>query len=223
MWKSEAEWINRQIVDLGLDHRPVRCLNLGSSTRAYRERQKPYIHDLLLAPLARFGTVCHVDAKADDGVDEVGDFCDPAFGDRLAQTRYDLILCNNLLTHVACRALVFAILDRCLADGGYAIVTAPSVYPYCADPYDAKYRPSVADLGRAVPDVDLIASTVLDSDETHMTRLLRNPRLSLGLAFNILVPVAGFERWRNVASDLPNLFTPFRTTCVVLHRTSQGV
>lgn len=218
MWKSEAVWVNRQIVDLGLDRKPARCLNLGSSTRDYRERQKPYIQDLLVQPLSRLGTICNVDAKADDGVDEVGDFCDPAFVDRLAETKYDLILCNNLLTHVTCRQTVFAIIDRCLADGGHAIVTAPSVYPYCADPYDAKYRPSVADLAGAIPNVALITSTVLESDETHMTRLLRNPRLSAGLAFNVLVPIAGLERWRNVTSDLPNLFTRFQTTCVVLHR-----
>lgn len=218
MWKNEAVWVNQQIVDLGLDRKPVRCLNLGSSTRDYRERQKPYIQDLLVAPLSRFGTIRNVDAKADEGVDEVGDFCDPVFVDRLAEARYDLILCNNLLTHVTCRETVFTIIDRCLAEGGHAIVTAPSVYPYCADPYDAKYRPSVADLAGAVPNVDMIASTMLESDETHMTRLLRNPRLAAGLAFNILVPFAGLERWRNVTSDLPNVFTPFRTACVVLHR-----
>lgn len=218
MWKSEAVWINRQILDLGLDRKPVRCLNLGSSTREYRESQKPYINELLVKPLSRLGSIANVYAKADDGVDEVGDFCDPSFVDRLTQARYDLILCNNLLTHVTCRSTIFKIIDRCLAEDGHAIVSAPSLYPYCADPYDAKYRPSVTDLGGALPGLSLTARTMLRSDETHMKRLLRNVRLSAGLAFNVLVPVAGWERWRNVISDLPHVFKRFQTTCVVLHR-----
>ena len=218
MWKSEAEWIHDEIVEHGLVDASVDCLNLGSSTREYRQVKKPYIDELIIVPLMRTGRVVNVDVKPADGVDEVGDFADPAFIDRLASRRYGLILCNNVLTHVHDVEPVFEAIDRCAAEQGYVIITAPRIYPYCADPYDAKFRPSVADIQALLPGFRTMSSCRLTGSETHASRLASNLRLSLSLAANLVLPIAGMTRWRDVVSDLPNLFTRFETTCVMMQR-----
>ena len=54
-------------------------LNLGSSTREFREQAKPHIERELFAPLRAAGvSTFHSDLKQEDGVDLAGDIMDPA-------------------------------------------------------------------------------------------------------------------------------------------------
>lgn len=125
-------------------------LNLGSSTRAFRETDRPHIQARLFAPLeARGVTVLHSDLKAGDGVDLTGDILDPRISADLAARRFGCILMSSMLEHVRDRAAVIAACEAIAGSAGLILATVPSSYPYHADPIDTGYRPTPAQLAAA--------------------------------------------------------------------------
>jgi hypothetical protein len=146
--EAEAAWIGAVLRDLPDDAFPL--LNLGSSTRTFRERDQPYIDELIFRPLAARGVrVIHADLKAEDGVDVVFDFTSPVERAGLVEKvgQVQTIVCSNLLEHlpIAPSEAAAHLLDVC-PDGGYVIVTAPRRFGYHPDPIDNGYRPSSQEL-----------------------------------------------------------------------------
>jgi SAM-dependent methyltransferase len=125
-------------------------LNLGSSTRHFREVIKPHVERELFAPLreARVNVV-HPDLKEDEGVDFAGDILDPEVRRRLKGMGFKCILLSNVLEHVRDRKEVTAACEEIVGPGGFILATVPSSYPYHADPIDTGYRPSPAELASA--------------------------------------------------------------------------
>jgi hypothetical protein len=122
-------------------------LNLGSSTRAFREVMKRHIQDELFGPLeAADIRIVHSDLKQADGVDLAGDIFDPAIRAELRARRFKCLLCSNLLEHVSDRAAVAAACEEIVGPGGLILATVPSSGPYHADPIDTGYRPAPAEL-----------------------------------------------------------------------------
>lgn len=122
-------------------------LNLGSSTREFRETAKPHIYEELFAPLAAAGVrVFHSDLKQADGVDLAGDILDPAVMADLRARNFKCLLCSNLLEHVRDRDAVAAACEEIVGPGGLILATVPSSFPYHADPIDTGYRPAPVDL-----------------------------------------------------------------------------
>ena len=125
-------------------------LNLGSSTRAFREVDKPHIEARLFAPLREAGVaVVHCDLKAGEGVDVGGDILDPVIRGALKARGFKCVLIANMLEHVRDRAAVAAACEEIVGPGGLILATVPSSYPYHADPIDTGYRPSPAELAAA--------------------------------------------------------------------------
>ena len=125
-------------------------LNLGSSTRAFREHDKPHIQRELFSPLEAAGiAVFHSDLKQGDGVDLAGDILDPAVREALKARGFRSILIANMLEHVRDRDAVTAACEEILGDGGLILATVPSSFPYHADPIDTGYRPTPAALAAA--------------------------------------------------------------------------
>lgn len=117
-------------------------LNLGSSTRAFRETLKPHIERELFAPLRTAGvTVFHSDLKREDGVDLAGDIMDPAVRAALKERGFRALLIANMLEHVRDRDAVTAACEEIVGPGGLILATVPSSFPYHADPIDTGYRP----------------------------------------------------------------------------------
>jgi SAM-dependent methyltransferase len=145
----EAEAVRLREILLSREHvSPL--LNLGSSTRAFREVDKPHIERALFAPLREAGVaVFHSDLKAADGVDLAGDILDPAVRRGLKARGFRAILIANMLEHVRDRDAVTAACEEILGPGGLILATAPSSYPYHADPLDTGYRPAPAALAAA--------------------------------------------------------------------------
>ena len=122
-------------------------LNLGSSTRAFREIAKPHIAGELFGPLEAAGIrVFHCDLKQADGVDLAGDILDAAVRADLGARNFGCVLCANMLEHVRDRDAVAAACEEIAGPGGLILATVPSSYPYHADPIDTGYRPSPAQL-----------------------------------------------------------------------------
>lgn len=218
MWKEEAVWIGQQIRNLNFQQRPINCLNIGSSTKIYREQTKPYINEFVIEPIIQLGKISHLDAKGDCGVDIVGDITNFEFRRFLARNKYNLILCNNVLTHVKDVGSVYEIILNCLVDGGFVIITAPSQYPYCADPFDSKYRPLQIDIERMLPSLKTISHIRIKSSETLLQRFLLNKRLFLVFLINIIFPRKGWRVWKNTVSDILDLTKNFEVVGLVMQR-----
>jgi hypothetical protein len=125
-------------------------LNLGSSTRAFREAAKPHIQRELFGPLADARiAVFHSDLKQSDGVDLPGDILDPAVRAALKARGFRSILIANMLEHVRDRGAVIAACEEIVGAGGLILATVPSSFPYHADPIDTGYRPAPAALAAA--------------------------------------------------------------------------
>jgi hypothetical protein len=125
-------------------------LNLGSSTREFRKVAKPHIDARLFAPLREAGVdVVHCDLKAGEGIDVSGDILDAAVRGALKAMGFKCLLVSNLLEHVRDRAAVAAACEEIVGPGGLILATAPSSFPYHADPIDTGYRPSPAELAGA--------------------------------------------------------------------------
>jgi hypothetical protein len=142
----EAEAI--RLREILLEQRTISpLLNLGSSTREFREVTKPHIQRELFGPLAAAGVaVVHSDVKQADGVDLVGDILDPAVAGGLKSRGFRCILCANLLEHVRNRGAIAAACEEIVGSGGLILATVPSSFPYHADPIDSGFRPSPGEL-----------------------------------------------------------------------------
>jgi len=144
MFEAEAIRLREILLAQG-DVSPL--LNLGSSTRVFREETKPHIERELLAPLRAAGIeVVHSDLKQDDGVDVAGDILDPAVRDDLGARGFGALLIANMLEHVRDRAAVAAACEEIVGPGGLILATVPRSFPYHADPIDSGYRPAPAQL-----------------------------------------------------------------------------
>jgi hypothetical protein len=154
MFKAEAIRLREILLAEG-EISPL--LNLGSSTRAFRERAKPHIERELFAPLRAAGVaVVHSDLKQADGVDVAGDTMDPAVRADLKARGFRCLLIANMLEHVADRAAVVAACEDIVGPGGLILATVPSSFPYHADPIDTGYRPRPEELAAAFPGCEAV-------------------------------------------------------------------
>lgn len=204
MFKAEAIRLRQILLDLpGVS--PL--LNLGSSTRHFREVIKPHIERELFALLREAGVnVIHSDMKEDEGVDFAGDILDPEVMRRLKGMEFKCVLLSNLLEHVRDREAVTAACEEIVGPGGFILATVPSSCPYHADPIDTYYRPSPAELARAFKRSDpLITEEVagLTYAEDLKTRglkvgteLLRTALWSLIFFVRPRSAIARLHRWR---------------------------
>lgn len=159
MFEAEAIRVREILLAQG-DISPL--LNLGSSTRTFREKDKPHIERVLFAPLRAAGiAVVHSDLKQADGVDLAGDILDPAIRAALKARGFRALLIANMLEHVRDRNAVIAACEEIVGPGGLILATVPSSFPYHADPVDTGYRPAPAALAAAFPGSDpLLAEEV---------------------------------------------------------------
>jgi SAM-dependent methyltransferase len=215
----EAAWMGRAILSTGLGE-GARVLNVGSSTGAFRTVEQPWVDRDVFAPLRSRGAhVVHLDLKAAEGVDVVGDLLDPAFRAEL-QGDWDVVVCSNLLEHLEDRTPLLRVLPEMVRPGGWLVVTVPCRFPRHADPIDTMYRPSpdelLADLTAhsAIRLTPVEAHEVLDARHwtywAHYTRLRgRSPVLGLaGLA-------ARSVRSAGHRAELAGLPTRTSATCVL--------
>ena len=80
---SESLWIGKKILKIAKNTPNFRLLNVGSSTKHFRENKQPWIQENIFDPIRGHGSVDHLDIKASEGVDIVGDLKDSVFHDQL--------------------------------------------------------------------------------------------------------------------------------------------
>jgi SAM-dependent methyltransferase len=218
----EADWIREALLAIGPDAAsPV--ANVGSSTGEFRSVRKPHIEARLFAPLRDAGfEFVHIDMKAAEGVDLVGDLTDPAFLDRVRQTGCRSVICSNLLEHLAHRDDLLRACEALVAEDGVMVLTVPYSYPYHPDPIDTMYRPSPAELARALPNLEMTRSEIL-SDGTLIDEVHRANNAA-GFLYWPKAALRSLRFWRprEALAQLHRLtwsVRSFKVTCAVFGRT----
>lgn len=97
------------------------CLDVGAGMSRYKS--------MLLQQVTSYTTM---DIEAFPGIDVVGDALRPPFPD----ASFDSIISMHVLEHVKEPWVMIEQIKRMLRPGGIAIICAPFMYPYHADPHD---------------------------------------------------------------------------------------
>ena len=211
-----AEWVR----GLGLPPGAV-CLNIGSSTEAFRTRDQPHIDELLIRPIEAAGIrIIHCDIKAAPGVDEVGDLLDPQFREKLKGYRADLMICSNLLEHLTDPQAFAAACGDLVRPGGYGLITMPLSYPYHADPIDTMLRLKPAQLAAMMPGWEIVRAEELEAGSyAHELRRSGRPvSLLMRHLARAALPFYRPRKWRGLAHRLLWLFRPYRQSMVLLRK-----
>lgn len=211
-----AEWT------LGLGLAPgTTCLNVGSSTKAFREVDQPHIQQRFLAPLEQAGLkFVHCDMKDADGVDEVGDILDPEFRSKLKRHQAKLLVCSNLLEHLVEPEAFAKACGELVVDGGYGLFSVPSSYPFHPDPIDTRLRLKPDELAAFLPGWTVVRSREIE-EGNYWQDLVKagNPLLRLiRHAARVAVPLYRPKQWRANASRLSWLLRPYRVSVVLLRK-----
>ena len=220
MRPEEADMLARWVSELGLKPGSV-CLNIGSSTKAFREQDQPHVAEHFIRPLEKEGIrFIHCDMKAAEGVDEVGDVFDPAYRERLRGYKADLLVCSNLLEHLIEPQRFATACAELVQEGGYGLFSVPLSYPYHPDPIDTKLRPTAKELAAMMPDWAMVRSAEIEAGNywqdlqkgaSPMSTLIRQ-------IARVAMPFYRPGKWRENASRLSWLFRSYRLSLVLLKK-----
>ncbi|HJU30802.1 MAG TPA: methyltransferase domain-containing protein [Hyphomicrobiaceae bacterium] len=215
MMRCDAEWLGRTLAGVPVDQLSP-LLNLGASTRHFREVEQPYIADLVFRPLAARGVrVVHSDLKAAEGVDVVGDVFDDADFARLKAIAPRAVICTHMFEHVRDRAELSRRLLALLPEDGLFFVTVPSSYHEHHDPIDTMYRPTPDELAALFAGHQILHKSELVGD-TYWNRVAQRPvTLFLRHFFRFFVPFLGWRAWKRSMGKLYWLFHHYKVAAVV--------
>lgn len=217
---EEAQDISTRVRALNLQAGTV-CLNLGSSTKQFREIDQPHIHRLLIAPLEASGIIfVHCDMKSDEGVEMVGDVLAPEFQNRLVQRGAGLLLCCNILEHLTDPQAFATACANLVRPGGYAVVSVPLSYPYHPDPIDTMLRPTPEEIARLFPGWTIVHGAQVTSGSFWSELMAHRGGASRLLAHlaRVLLPFYRPQNWVPMAHRLLWLFKPYKVSVVLLHK-----
>ena len=215
MMLCDAEWLQGTFARSPSDDlSPI--LNLGSSTRHFRQVEQPYIAELVFRPLAARGIrVVHCDLKVAEGVDIAGDVFDDADFDRLQAVAPRAVICTHMLEHVLDREELARRLLALLPQGGLFFVTVPSSYHEHHDPIDTMYRPTPDELAALFAGQRILDKTELVGD-TYWSHVARRPfTLFFRHFFRFLAPFLGLAAWKRSMRKLYWLRHRYKVAAVI--------
>ncbi|MFW6047097.1 MAG: class I SAM-dependent methyltransferase [Candidatus Woesearchaeota archaeon] len=132
MIKQESEIIKSMLG--GLENKKI--LNIGSSTEEFYKKQQSFIWKNIIKPLKKNNEFVNLDMKKGKGIDIVADCEDIPVGDET----YDVILFTSCIEHLRKPEKALKEIKRILKKDGFAILSAPGVYPKHNDPIDTMLR-----------------------------------------------------------------------------------
>jgi SAM-dependent methyltransferase len=218
MFDREARWIGERLAAYATaDLSPL--LNIGSSTREFRERVQPWMVRHIFAPLAERGVeVVHLDARTGPGIDIRADLLDDADFARVSARRYRALLICNVLEHVRDAAEFARRCGEFVLPGGVIVVTVPRSYPRHGDPIDTLYRPTPDEAAALFPHSALVAAEIIDVGESYRDEVRRRPWIMLRHALRLPVPFVGLEKWRQSMRKPYWLFHNYTVSAAILRR-----
>ncbi|MBX9591015.1 MAG: class I SAM-dependent methyltransferase [Hyphomonadaceae bacterium] len=215
MMYCDAEWLAAVLARYRTEElSPI--LNLGSSTRHFRQVEQPHVDALIFKPLeARGVKVVHSDLKASDGVDIAGDIFDDATLAAMQATHPKAVICTHMFEHVVNRDELRRRLLSMLPPGGLFFVTVPSSYHEHNDPIDTMYRPTPAELAAMFGGHDIIEQRELIG-HNYWTLVRKRPfTLLFRHVTRFFVPFLGWQKWKRSMTKLYWLYHPYKVAAVV--------
>jgi len=212
MFEAEAIWLEKLLRERSADEiSPL--LNVGSSTRHFREVEQPWAEERLFSPLERRGVkVVHLDAKQGDGVDISADILNPADLPRIRAFGPRSILCCNILEHVEDPQALAQHCIEIVGPGGLIFVTVPFSYPHHRDPIDTMFRPSPESLAPLFRPAVMARGEVIDVGESYRGQVRKRPWILLRHISRFPFPFIGFSGWKRSMAKLYWLFHNYRIT-----------
>ena len=212
MFEAEAVWLEKLLRERSAaELSPL--LNVGSSTRHFREVEQPWTEHRLFAPLRSRGVeIIHLDAKLGDGVDISADILNPADLPRIKAFHPKSILCCNILEHVEDPK---KLAQRCLdivGPGGLIFVTVPFSYPHHRDPIDTLFRPSPESLSALFRPAAMAKGEIIDAGESYRGQVRKRPWILFRHIFRFPFPFVGFPGWKRSMAKVYWLFHNYRIT-----------
>jgi len=126
------------IKDILIKEYNKKILNICSSDMDFYKNIQPYIWVNLMLPLIKRNNILHnLDLKDGEGIDIVSD-CSNMHN--IDQNTYDIVLFCSGIEHVKDSEQVLKEIYRILKPDGFAIFSAPGVYPKHDDPIDTMLR-----------------------------------------------------------------------------------
>jgi hypothetical protein len=218
MFREEAQWLANIIYSLAPNN-VFPMLNIGSSSKKFREKEQPWIDELLFQPARNQGySVIHTDMKHDVGVDIVGDLCDSIFLKKISQMQIKSVLCSNLLEHVTNRQEICQIISSIIPPGGYIFVTVPYEYPYHRDPIDTMFRPNIKELSQLFPDCKILNEKIVKGGYLVSSTTVPSPLYALAMFIRLILPIYQPLRWFDSLRYALWLFRVISVSCVVLEK-----
>jgi hypothetical protein len=215
MMRCDAEWLGRTLAGLSTEElSPI--LNLGASTRHFREVEQPYIAELVFRPLeARGVKIVHSDLKVAEGVDVAGDVFDDADFAKLRAVAPRSVICTHMFEHVLDRQDLARRLLALLPERGLFFVTVPSSYHEHHDPIDTLFRPTPNELAALFAGQQILEKTELVG-ETYWGHIARRPvTLFFRHFIRFFVPFLGLKAWKRSMRKLYWLFHPYKVAAVI--------
>lgn len=195
MFKKEAQEIGAWLARIPTEELSP-FVNLGSGSKDFREREKPWVQSEIFAPLEARGVhATHIDIFEAPGVDMVANVLEDAGFERVRALAPKMLLLSNVLEHVYEPQDMVARCLRLLAPGGRLFITVPRDYPHHGV-IDTMLRPTPEEVAAWAPQAKLEMSGILDA-EYHWHEIWRNPRKAM----------IDKTKW---------LFTPYKVSMLVL-------
>ena len=217
MLKLEAQWLKQALDGIPADSLSP-LVNLGSSSRRFRERKQGFIQEDIIQPLEDRGVkIIHVDLEDDEGVDIAGDIFDENTFNQIKSHAPKSIICANVLEHVLDPP---TLADRCTEisdDAGYAFVTVPHSFPYHLAPIDTLFRPSVEEIEALFPDCTLESGTIVNCG-SFGKQLVKSPSAIARHLAKMIIPWPSFDHWKATMSRNAWLFKDYRVSCAVFKK-----
>lgn len=217
---EEARTIARWIEELNLPSGSV-CLNVGSSTAAFRRDVQPHIQKELFAPIERAGLrVVHCDLKEAEGVDEVGDLLDADYRKHLQTYDAHIMICSNLLEHLSDPTSFVLGCGELVRADGYGIFTIPYSYPYHPDPIDTMLRLNPNELASMLKHWKVVRSEVIQGGN-HWRDLKHSGepfRRLFRQTVRVLLPFYRPSQWKHIVHRMLWLSRPFTSSAVLLNK-----
>jgi hypothetical protein len=220
MMRCDAEWLAGVLARLD-DEELSPVLNLGASSRRFREVEQPYIDALVFAPLAARGVrVVHADIKAAEGVDIVGDIFSDADLTQLKEVQPRAVICTHMFEHVRDRDELSRRLIALLPPRGLFIVIVPWSYHEHHDPIDTMFRPSPDELAALFAGQEIIEKTELTGD-TYWPAFRQRPVTLFFRHFSrFFLPFLGWTAWQRSMRKLYWLAHPYKVSAILGRKVS---
>lgn len=219
MTERESLWLREALQRLTAAKDISPLLNVGSSTKHFREVEQPWNYQNIIGPLESKGIkVTHLDIKDAEGVDIVGDLSDPLFLARLKQRKYKSVLCTNLLEHVPNPQEICSAMLQVVEKEGYLIIGVPNLYPYHNDPIDNMFRPDAEELHGYFPGTELIESELVHIGRSHFSTMIKSPKMMLVFTIRLLTPFYKPSAWVKIIKGVPDLFKEYRILYAIFRK-----